>query len=165
MATPGPTRPKMATANNDTLFLGSQIGGSSVINYSYTDMPWRLMAWDLFYFFKYFWALPYLVWPVTPDDSEELCELSPTRANMFCLAVHLVLCILQLAFLAALPLLAFLPIWTAAAAVAVFMLVNAGICRLLNGDRVEYQSDAKYAPARPEHAHEQWIYINGVAAG
>jgi hypothetical protein len=58
-----------------------------------------------------------------------------------------------------------LPVWTAAGLVALFMLVNKALCTLLNGEGVEYHSDPEYAPALPEHAHEQWIYINGVAAG
>ncbi|RYP46545.1 hypothetical protein DL768_007261 [Monosporascus sp. mg162] len=32
---------------------GSQIGGESVINYSYTDMPFKLLSKDIFYFFYY----------------------------------------------------------------------------------------------------------------
>lgn len=151
--------------DDGTRFFGSQIGGRSVINYSYTDMPWRLMAWDVYYFFKFSWAIPYILWPLTPTDSGELSELSPTRGNVFCIVVHAVLCILQLAFLITLPCLFVFPVWTAAALVTLFLLLNKGLCCLLNGDRVEYRSDPEYAPELPEHAHEQWIYINGVAAG
>lgn len=167
MAQPSPpdSRPTGAAPANNTRFFGSQIGGRSVINYGYTDMPWKLMAWDVYYFFKYAWAIPYILLPLSPTDSAELSELSPTKENIRAIAIHVVLCILQLAGLLALPALVLLPVWTAAIMVAIFLLVNNLLCRLLNGEGVEYHSDPKYAPALPEHAHEQWIYINGVAAG
>jgi len=154
--------------SGNTKFFGSQIGGTSVINYSYTDMPWRLMAFDVYYFFKFIWALPYIIMPLTPADSGDLDELSFTRQNLFCILIHFILCILQLGFILSLPALFLLPIWTAVLLVAVFMFVNKSLCTLLNGpssSQVEYHSDPKYAPALPEHAHEQWIFINGVAVG
>ncbi|KAK3321632.1 hypothetical protein B0H66DRAFT_472946 [Apodospora peruviana] len=158
-------RTAAAAESNNTRFFGSQVGGQSIINYSYTDMPYRLMAFDAYYFFKFIWALPYIVFPLTPADSGELSELAFTRKNMFSLAMHLVLCLLQLAFIVALPLMALLPVWTAALAIGLFFLVNDLLCRLLNGSTVEYHSDPEYASALPEHGHEQWIFINGVAAG
>ncbi|KAK0725340.1 hypothetical protein B0H67DRAFT_482592 [Lasiosphaeris hirsuta] len=151
--------------SNKTRFLGSQVGDKSVINYSYTDMPWRLIAWDVYYFFKFIWALPHILVPMRPTDSDHLAELSFTRGNIFCIAVHIVLCVLQLGFIAAIPALILLPIWTAIIALGVFFLVNHGLCALINSENVEYNSDPQYAPALPEHAHEQWIFINGVAVG
>ncbi|CCC13184.1 unnamed protein product [Sordaria macrospora k-hell] len=127
--------------SNNTKFFGSQIGEQSVINYSYTDRPLKLMAFDIYYFFKFIWALPYVLIPLSPSDSGDLDELSITRGNLFCV------------------------VWAAALAIGLFMLVNYWLCTLLNGTEVEYHSDPKYAPALPEHAHEQWIFINGVAVG
>lgn len=150
---------------NGTKFVGSQIGGKSVINYSYTDMPWKLMAFDVYYFFVFIWALPHILLPMTPCDSGDLAELSVTRGNLFCIAIHFVLCILQLGFIISLPLMILLPIWTAVLAIALFFGLNHLLCMLINGKVVEYHSDPKYAPALPEHAHEQWIFINGVAVG
>jgi hypothetical protein len=167
MAQPPPParRPDKARPSNDTRFFGSQIGGRSVINYGYTDMPWKLMAWDVYYFFRFFWAIPYILWPLSPADSGELSELSPTLGNVWCIAIHVVLCVVQLAGTLALPCLVVLPVWTAALLIGVFLLANKVLCMLLNGRGVEYHSEPKYAPELPEHAHEQWIYINGVAAG
>jgi hypothetical protein len=166
MAAMEASRPRKAgSSNNHTEFFGSQIGDKSAVNYSYTDMPWRLMAYDVYYFFKFFWAIPSVLWPLSPADSGELSELSFTSENVYAVAIHVVLVILQLGFIVALPFLVMLPVWTAVAAVALFMLLNRSLTCLLNGDRVEYESDEKYAPALPKHAHEQWIYINGVAAG
>ncbi|KAK4143072.1 uncharacterized protein C8A04DRAFT_12723 [Dichotomopilus funicola] len=150
---------------SDTRFFGSQIGGRSVINYGYTDMPWKLMAWDVYYFFRFFWAIPYIVWPLTPTDSGDLSELAPTWGNAWALFIHLLLGIVQVAGLVLLPALVVLPVWTAGLALGGFFLVNRVLYSLLNGEGVEYHSDPKYAPALPEHAHEQWIFINGVAAG
>lgn len=150
---------------NVTKFFGSQIGGRSVINYSYTDLPWRLMAFDAYYFFVFLWALPHVLLPMTPTDSDDLDELSFNRGNVFCIAIHFILVILQLGFIVALPALILLPVWIAVLGIALFFLVNHGLCMLINGKEVEYHSDPQYAQASPEHAHEQWIFINGVAAG
>jgi hypothetical protein len=146
-------------------FFGSQVGGKSVINYSYTDLPWRLLGWDVFYFCKFFWALPYILLPITPSDSGDLDELSFTVENIFCVVVHAILVVLQLLFVLALPLAIILPIWMVVLGIAAFLLLNNGLCMLLNGEKVTYQSDPKYARALPQHAHEQWIFINGVAVG
>lgn len=151
--------------SNNTKFFGSQIGEQSVINYSYTDRPLKLMAYDVYYFFKFIWALPYVLIPLSPSDSGDLDELSITRGNLFCIGLHAVLVVLQLGFIVTLPTLVLFPVWTAALAIGLFMLVNNWLCTLLNGNEVEYHSDPKYAPALPEHAHEQWIFINGVAVG
>ncbi|KAK4664898.1 uncharacterized protein QC763_508620 [Podospora pseudopauciseta] len=152
---------------SSTAFIGSQTGGESVINYSYTDLPWTLMMWDVYYFFHYLWAIFYVVWPVTPTDSAELSELSFTYGNVLSLAVHLVLVVLQLAFVVALPFMIILPVWTAVGSIAGFMGVNKLLCVILNGrgGQVEYHSDPEYAEARKEHEGEVWIFINGVAAG
>ncbi len=162
---PGATPPTQPAKASTTHFYGSQIGGQSEINYGYTDMPSKLMAWDLYYFFHFMWALPYILCPLTPADSEELSELSPTRANVWCIVVHVVLVLMQLGGVLSLLFLTLLPVWTAAAAVGIFLLVNKALSMLLNKSGVEYHSDPKYAPALDEHAHEQWIYINGVATG
>lgn len=148
-----------------TKFLGSQVGGSSVISYSYTDFPWKLLAWDIYYFTQYIWALPWIVWPITPADSGELDELAFTRQNLFCIFMHVVLCILQIAFILALPFVILLPIWVAGLGLGAFFAVNYLLCLLLNGPTLTYTSDPKYAPALPEHAHEKWIFLNGVAVG
>lgn len=123
------------------------------------------MAFDIYYFFEFLWAFPYIVFPLTPTDSGELSELSFTRKNLFCVLIHFMLLILQLAIIAALPILALLPVWTATLAIVLLLALNSLLAGLLNGKTVEYHSDPEFAPALPEHAHEQWIFINGVAAG
>lgn len=156
-------------SSSSTSFFGSQIGGQSVINYSYTDLPWKLLAYDIYHFFRLAWALPYIVWPVVPADSGPLDELSPTLANLWCIAVHAVLAVLQLVFLVGLvPAACLLPVWAAAGLVALCLGANHVLCAvLLNGGHgtIEYHSRPECAPALPEHAHEQWVFLNGVAVG
>ncbi|KAH6963881.1 hypothetical protein DER45DRAFT_127468 [Fusarium avenaceum] len=148
-----------------TQFYRSQIGEESVIDYSHTDFPFKLLAKDIYYFCVYIWALPWVVWPVYPFKSKDFDELYPSSQNIFCIVVHLVLVILQLGFLLALPFAVVLPVWLAAAAIAGFMTLNWLLCKLLNGTQETYTSDEKYAKALPEHAHEQWVFLNGVAVG
>ncbi|RYC65012.1 hypothetical protein CHU98_g1198 [Xylaria longipes] len=121
-------------AGDRTEFFGSQVGGKSVINYSYTDLPWRLVAYDIKYFFTFAWALPWIVWPVRPCDGGHFDELSFTADN----------------------------VWSA---LGIFFTINWLLCLCLNGNTITYKSDPKYAPALPEHQHEQWIFLNGVAVG
>ncbi|KAM0276389.1 hypothetical protein ACHAQH_006791 [Verticillium albo-atrum] len=148
-----------------TKFFGSQVGGQTVINYAYTDLPSRLMTWDIYYFFYYSWALPWIILPLTPSDSGDLDELAVTPQNIFCIVLHFILCILQLLFVLSLPAALFFPIWMAVVCWGAFLVFNWAICLLLNGPGIEYHSDKKFAEARPEHAHEQWVFLNGVAVG
>jgi hypothetical protein len=161
-------RPRVAALKRSmgpTEFFGSQVGGPSVINYSYTDLPWKLLAWDVYYFFRFAWALPWILLPMTPTDSGSLDELSINRKNLWCIFIHFVLCILQLIFLLCLPIAILFPIWMVAIAVGGFLTVNYFLCMLLNGRTMTFTSDESYAAALPEHAHEQWIFLNGVAVG
>ncbi|KAG6000671.1 hypothetical protein E4U21_005254 [Claviceps maximensis] len=148
-----------------TKFYQSQIGGASVINYSYTDFPEKLFLNDVYYFFVYSWAVPRVLLPFWPCGSDALDELYPDLHNMFCVALQAILTMLQLAFLLALPGTIFLPLWVSGTAVAAFFALNWVLCRLLNSGNLTFTSDVKYAQDRPEHAHEQWVYLNGIATG
>ncbi|KAI8948178.1 hypothetical protein F4801DRAFT_558137 [Xylaria longipes] len=152
-------------AGDRTEFFGSQVGGKSVINYSYTDLPWRLVAYDIKYFFTFAWALPWIVWPVRPCDGGHFDELSFTADNVWCIFIHILLFFLQLLFLVTLPIAFLLPVYLFIAALGIFFTINWLLCLCLNGNTITYKSDPKYAPALPEHQHEQWIFLNGVAVG
>ncbi|KAJ1324138.1 hypothetical protein MN608_10198 [Microdochium nivale] len=145
-------------------FFGSQVGGESVINYGYTDMPFKLLMWDIRHFFTYLWFLPWIVWPLTPTDSGDFDELTFNRANVWCIFVHTILIFLQLGFIIALPFSLLFPLWIDALAIGLFFLLNWAICLLLNGKTTTMLSDPKYASAE-DHPHEQWIFLNGVAVG
>ena len=103
--------------------------------------------------------------PLRPLDSGDLDEFAPTRQNIFCLVIHAVLIVLQLIFVVALPFGLLLPVWAFVVAIGLFMGLNHLLCLSINGDGIEFHSDPQYAEPRPEHAHEQWIFLNGVAAG
>jgi hypothetical protein len=148
-----------------TLFLGSQVGGKSVINYSYTDMPLKLLMWDMRYFLVFAWALPWILWPIRPAEGGHFNELAPTRSNIWCIFMHGVLILIQLAFIVTLPLALMFPFGMVLAGWTAFFTLNWLLCKTLNGNTIVYESDPKYAPALPEHEHEQWVFINGVAAG
>ncbi|KAI2627567.1 hypothetical protein GGR54DRAFT_628700 [Hypoxylon sp. NC1633] len=148
-----------------TEFFGSQVGGESIINYSYTDMPWRLVMWDMYTFFTFAWALPWILWPVRPCDGDYFDELSLTWQNIWCMFIHTILIVLQIFFILTLPLALLFPVWMVALGMAAFFTVNWFLCLGLNGNTITFHSDPKYAPALEEHAHEQWIFLNGVAVG
>ncbi|KAK9424865.1 hypothetical protein SUNI508_13387 [Seiridium unicorne] len=157
---------KLDAAVSSTKFYGSQVGGKSVINYGYTDMPMKLLLWDIRTFFTFSYALPWVIWPITPGDNGEFAELAVTRGNMFCIFMHVVLIALQLGFLlVVIPVCILLPVWMAMLGVGAFFALNWMLVLALNGNSLTYTSDPKYAPALAEHAHEKWIFINGVAAG
>ncbi|KAF7545603.1 hypothetical protein G7Z17_g9053 [Cylindrodendrum hubeiense] len=162
---PSPLLPIASIMARDTQFYRSQIGESSVIDYSHTDFPLKLFFKDVYYFFVYIWALPWIVWPMFPSGPKEFNELAITWPNLYCVVLHTILAIMQLLFILSLPFTVFFPIWMVALGISVFMVVNWVFCRMLNGGHGTYESDEKYAEALPEHAHEQWIFLNGVAVG
>lgn len=148
-----------------TKFFGSQVGGKSVINYGYTDLPLKLLMLDIRYFFIFAWYLPWILWPVRPCDGDHFDELSPTYANIWCIFVHAVLVVIQTAFILSLPWVFMFPGWMIVIGMALFFGLNKLLCRALNGSTITYTSDPEFAPALKEHEHEQWIFINGVAVG
>lgn len=160
---PAPSAPASAS-DNKIRFFGSQVGGEAVINYGYTDMPLKLLVWDIRNFFVYVWFLPWIVWPLTPADSGDFDELAFNRANVWCLFVHGILIVLQLLFILALPFSLLFPLWLDALAITLFFTLNWALCLLLNGKTKTLLSDPRYATDE-DHPNEQWIFLNGVAAG
>ncbi|KAH7155182.1 hypothetical protein B0J13DRAFT_219862 [Dactylonectria estremocensis] len=151
--------------DTDTQFYRSQVGESSVIDYSHTDFPWRLFVKDIYFFFVYIWSLPWIIWPIFTPGPREFNELAITPQNIFCIVIHAILVVLQLLFLVGLVFSVFFPLWMVILGIAAFMVVNWAMCKLLNGSKEKYDSDEKYAKALPQHAHEQWVFLNGVAVG
>lgn len=148
-----------------TQFYRSQVGEASVIDYSHTDFPWKLLAKDAYYFFVYIWALPWAIWPLYPFGPKEFNELAPTLQNLLCVFIHFILAVLQLLFILALPFTILFPIWMVLTGIVTFMIVNWGLCQLLNGKHDTYRSDEGYAKPLPEHEHEQWVFLNGICVG
>lgn len=161
----GRHRSRRPSEPDHTEFFGSQVGGQAVINYSYTDLPWKLLAYDIQYFFIFIWALPWILWPMRPCDGGDFDELAFNRKNVFCIFMHAILIVLQLTFLVSIPFLILFPVWMVLIGLAVFFAINRALCRTLNGRTLTYVSDPKYASRQEEHAHEKWVFLNGVAVG
>lgn len=151
--------------SHETKFYGSQVGGSVVTPHSYTDSPLKLLRQDVASAFTFWLFLPFIVYPFSPVSSGPLCELYPSAANLWSMFLHIILVIMQVPFLLSIPFWFFFPLWSVSIGVAIFWLINQGICYLLNGSQMRYPSDPKFAAAKDEHAHEQWIFLNGVAVG
>jgi hypothetical protein len=156
---------KFVEMPRQTKFYGSQVGSSRVTPYSYTGSPLKLLRQDVVSAFKFWLFLPFIIYPFKPLSSGQLCELDPSAANLWSMFLHVILIILQLPFILSIPLWVFLPVWSVIIGVAVFWAVNSVIWYLLNGSKMRYPSNPKYAEKKPEHAHEQWIFLNGVAVG
>jgi hypothetical protein len=148
-------------------FYGSQVGGKNVTPHSYTDSPLVLLRQDTWSAAILSPYLQFIVRPLQPWRSGELCELYPSWANLWCIFLHIILGVMQLAFLLSVPFwfVFFVPLTTIICGVGVFWSINQGICYILNGPGMECRSDPKYAKASEEHEHEQWIFLNGVAVG
>ncbi|KAI9643488.1 hypothetical protein NHQ30_008107 [Ciborinia camelliae] len=60
-----------------------------------------------------------------------------------------------------------MPVWMVAIGFTMFWALNLSICFILNGSRLisTYESAPEYAQRKEEHAHEQWIFLNGVCVG
>lgn len=148
-----------------TKFYGSQVGGTATTPQSYTTAPLSLLKADIASAFNFAAFLPFIVFPAKPLNSAELCELYPSAANLWSMFLHLVLMLMQIPFIMSLPFWLFFPMWWVVGGIALFWMVNQSICFLLNGKAMEFPSNPNFAKKNLEHAHEQWIFLNGVAVG
>lgn len=148
-----------------TTFYGSQVGSKIVVPHSYTNSPLTLLRQDVASAFSFWVFAPFIVYPFTPLSSGPLCELYPSASNLWSMFLHIILFFMQAPFLLSIPIWVFLPLWSVIAGVAVFWVINKGIWYLLNGNKMRYPSNPKFAEAKEEHKHEQWIFLNGVAVG
>lgn len=138
----------------------------------YTSNPILLFVKDFGLFARNLLLWPGLfglIIPVGRTPTGQLDELYPTPKNAWSVALHVLLSIAQIAFLASLlpsavafptPIIFFLYI-------AAFVLLNRLSTFLLNGLRKTtlYKSHDKYVEGRSVNPREKWIFINGVAVG
>ncbi|KAI9052655.1 hypothetical protein LZ554_003994 [Drepanopeziza brunnea f. sp. 'monogermtubi'] len=146
-------------------FYGSQVGGSSTTPHSYTGSPWVLLQHDIASAFQYICFLPFIIFPLSSLKSGPLCELYPSSANLYDIFLHIILMLLQLPFVLSVPFWVVFPLWWVLIGVGVFIGVNEAICWLLNGKEMEVWSKDDYVEGRGTFENEQWIFLNGVAAG
>ena len=148
-----------------TKFYGSQVGGQSVTPHSYTGSPAKLLRYDIASAFSLLTFFPFIVWPIRPTRSGDMCELYPSWKNLYSMFLHFVLVLLQVPFILSIPFWVLLPVPVIILGCVMFWLVNSAIFYLLNGSQMRFKSNPKYAQVRKEHEHEQWIFLNGVAVG
>lgn len=145
----------------------SQIGSKLVTPLSFTASPMRLLFGDLWTVIVNLRFAPCIFLRLTPTTSGNLCELSPSLNNLYNIALHIVLFVLQLGFLLSIPIWVLMPVWMVAGGFTLFWVLNLSTCLLLNGSSLvrTYESAPEYAQKKEEHAHEQWIFLNGVCTG
>lgn len=161
-----PSDIRQRAPEESTVFFGSQLGGSSVTSYSYTDSPFRLLLQDAMLCIRYISHFPSLFMPLTPWQSGAMDELYPSTENISALSLQFILLVGQCCLIATITGIAMFPTWLSAAAVMGFIMVNNLICRyLLNGSENITWSNPDLVPFKREHNREQWIFINGVATG
>jgi hypothetical protein len=148
-----------------TKFYGSQIGGATTTPHSYTSDPISLLYHDIQSAFSFALFLPFIVFPLKPQNSGPLCELYPSAQNLWCSFLHLLLVGMQLPFVLSIPFWVFLPVWWVLIGVSAFWMVNQGICWIINGSNMEFPSQSRFVEGREKHEHEEWIFLNGVAVG
>lgn len=104
----------------------------------YTDNPLKLVWNDLGLVLKYSWAMPTVLFPLSPlssDVAQRWDELYPTFDNLFCIGLHTILIFNQLMFLIALPIFLFspMPLVVFLTGIVIFSITNWGICLIING--------------------------------
>lgn len=129
--------------------------------------PLGLLWNDAKLFIKIWTTIPGIVLPLHPSLSGELDELSWTAGNMRDLIFHAVLIVLQLIFLASMPLCFVLPVplSTFSFYFICFLVLNYAICIPINGQTgIIFQASPK--PGIPIAGRgEKWIFINGISVG
>lgn len=146
-------------------FYGSQIGGSATVPLTYTSSPLLLLLSDIRLFFANITHMPYIVLPLTPTPSGNLDELHCSPKNIWSMFLHLILFVIQAAFLLSIPICFLLPAWAVLVYMTIFLVANTIFCVLLNGTAKHFQSNPKFTSHFPQHKNEQWLFLNGVAVG
>ena len=80
-------------------FIPSQVGSPDEIPLPYTASPLRLLASDIILVIHHLGSVVWLFSPLWPCKSGALDETYPSRQNIWCGVVHVVLVIAQLLFL------------------------------------------------------------------
>jgi hypothetical protein len=146
-------------------FYGSQVGGSYAAPLTYTSSPLLLLLSDFRLVFANITYLPNVIFPITPTPSGDLDELYPSTKNICTGFLHLILLVIQAAFLLSIPVCFLCPAWTVLFYFSVFLLANTAFCVLLNGTATHFKSNPNLTSHLPHHKNEQWIFLNGVSVG
>ncbi|KAL4786339.1 hypothetical protein BJX76DRAFT_124267 [Aspergillus varians] len=133
----------------------------------YTASPWKLMWEDIHLFFRKAWSIPFVLLPLSTYNSGDLDELYPSLSNMGNLAFHTILSLLQILFLLT------IPVFVVCMVPALWMCVyiggalwaNKALCNLVLNREPSVLVSRYPELEAPEHRHEHWVFINGIACG
>ncbi|KAJ5100062.1 hypothetical protein N7532_007063 [Penicillium argentinense] len=131
----------------------------------YTASPLLLLCRDILLFVKYAWTLPGILLPLRLGRTTPLDELYPSWRSLVSFSAQVFLTISQVLFLISIPftIILLLPAVWIFAYIFAGIAINFAICMLvLNGPERVLVSRVP-VPSRPEHEHERWFFINGVA--
>ncbi|KAF2432871.1 hypothetical protein EJ08DRAFT_100039 [Tothia fuscella] len=146
-------------------FVPSQIGAADQVPVSYTSDPGRLLWYDLKLFASKLTKATGVFLPLRVGrDAQPYDELYPSVTNIWSCVLHTILGVNQGMFLCSLPWYLFAPVFWLILYVIFFFLINAGICRLLNGSDLKIYPTISVDP-RGQFRDEYWIFMNGVSVG
>lgn len=145
------------------------VSGEDINSYpKYTGSPLLLFLADLWLFLRNIFYLPCIFLPLTPWSCGSLDELYPSLANIFDICLHCVLFVLQLVFLASLPLFIWLPFGVYVLYILTALALNTLICYALNrgipADGLRSTED-DFSRRWNRHEDEYWIFLNGICVG
>ncbi|KAF2674780.1 hypothetical protein BT63DRAFT_449774 [Microthyrium microscopicum] len=152
-------------------FLPSQLATLSQTPLPYTSNPRQLLLSDLLLALSKAAFIPGIILPWRfGSDASPWDELYPSLVNIKSIILHIILVVAQTAFLISLPFFIVFPAFWVVGYVALFLLFNAAVCKLLNGNQLTLEPSAKVmekinSRGYPNNDHEYWIFMNGVAVG
>lgn len=133
----------------------------------YTASPSRLMWEDIRLFFRRAWYLPGVILPLTPCNSGDLDELYPSLSNIANLGFHALLSLLQILFLLSIPalIICMIPAFWVFAYIGGIIWANKVLCDRVVNRRPSILVSRYPEVEAPEHKHEHWVFVNGIACG
>ncbi|KAL4915903.1 hypothetical protein BDW62DRAFT_117324 [Aspergillus aurantiobrunneus] len=133
----------------------------------YTASPWRLMWEDIRLFLRNSWTIPGILLPLSPYNSGYLDELYPSWSNLGNLAFQAVLSLLQIFFLLSIPacVICMFPAFWVCVYIGGVLWANKALCDLVLNREPSILMSRYPEVEAPEHSHEHWVFINGIACG
>jgi hypothetical protein len=113
------------------------------------------------------WSIPWVLLPLKHRHSNELDELHPSLTNIANIVFQAVLSLVQILFLVSVPVLVIcmVPTFWVCVYISGFLWVNRTLCNLILNRKPSVFVSKYPKEEAPEHKHEHWVYINGIACG
>ncbi|KAL3433731.1 hypothetical protein BDV09DRAFT_205150 [Aspergillus tetrazonus] len=133
----------------------------------YTASPWSLMWEDILLVVRTSWSIPWVLLPLKHQHSNELDELYPSLTNIANVVFQAVLSLVQILFLLSVPVLVIcmVPALWVCVYISGFLWFNRTLCNLILNRKPSVLVSKYPKEEAPEHKHEHWVYINGIACG